>query len=414
MPSSTVSFDFPYQSPLLVACSANCANFLDLMVWDDYVQWAHDITGDEQFARMIDESRPKFLILDAQDRKNAVAQCSERFSAIDLTLLENAKTVASIYCSANEDAMVMAPLWGALTAAVYMGLQTGGVIFELIQGRILESSTELISSQKMWQPNAGTFLSVTGFPEHGYFELVSKGNCRFGLPEISMSNIPEKYASLAASVIRAYAQEMWCLMDHARVDDDRVRKFDLLETVSSRFFPTTFQLFGFEDDSPSQKFPISNKVVRQNLVGKRQIMLTPPPGFSDWGAWFGQFEEPLQSAERGIVASYDDSSVEAELDALETLPMVLQRHEQNQLSDCNVYFKCPFFPEDETLAEEFMWLMVQEIESSTFVGELQNAPIRCTSFQQGELLRVPIDVIVDWIIEHPNGTTEGNFTGAAC
>ena len=357
---------------------------------------------------MIEESKPTFSILNAVDRQGffelIVACLPEEVQAAYLTSQE----VIAVTCSAEAEQFISAPFWGAMTFAAFLASTTDGTVIDLIQCKAFEPSPRLLRAHKSAIPFTEYFLSVIGSQSLGRFDMQSRGNTRFGLPEVAILGVSEDHTSQAALVIRSYVQNLWTQIEVARQTDPNVRETNVPHSIDSEFAPG---IYGVMDSQLRQFSIVVEWSLQSSADGNPLIVLSPTEDEKTWDNWvasYGDLFATLQDSAMRVVdfEGYDRSAQEAR----ESLPAVLSRFSSREIAPGELYFKCSFLTGPDDGPPEFLWVQVQSLTNDSFVGVLRNKSAYDQALQPGLPITLTMAEVFDWIIEYPDGRLEGGYS----
>lgn len=249
-------------------------------------------------------------------------------------------------------------------------------------------------------------ITIHVYRDSEFCRAVSIGLNKFGLPEISIKELPcsnqNTYVSLLNAVIQTLAEKPF-------INSDSTVNIDLSH--------------------------IKNNVVRSSLrtdlksnakekVRIRLKKCTPEEGDNECTQLSLVFDNgsSVQEGEDYVVSKLfgksDDIIIHINHDSLllsvstkerQRLPELRKMFNNGLAPGYSILVKAPF--KIESGGNEWMWVEVTKWTSDSIVGVLQNDPFEIRNLKAGAIVSIKESELFDYILNKPDGTFEGNETG---
>jgi uncharacterized protein YegJ (DUF2314 family) len=238
-----------------------------------------------------------------------------------------------------------------------------------------------------------------------FCRVITLGMLKFGLPDICIENISCYSNENVAYLINLIAQTM-----HEKNQIEKTGKLNIdinalaNKELKARFLDAIQQnaqkkatiniVEGvWEDGDPLNRI-VEIAFPKQNTQIYQEALL----------------EKVFGSKDEVVSVSPDDELLAASERAKAKIPELYKRFSNGLPEGTHLLIKFPFDTPDGD--REWMWVEVIRWEGKMVEGILQNIPKIVKNLRSGQEVRKPIDEMFDYIIQHNDGTQEGNETTA--
>lgn len=257
-------------------------------------------------------------------------------------------------------------------------------------------------------PNVNDHIVFHAYRDSEYCRIVSLGMSKFGLPELSVSNVTCSDQSSFGLVANAIAQTLFedasmfsdstLLVDIKKIKNAAVKDM-LASSVADTKGKAIVQLREVEPaegDNPFFQMELSfangdNTTVHEQQLALAADLLGVQPDFA-------------QQTE------HDEELLGASELARERLPELRQMFNDGLAPGVSIMVKAPFQREDVD-GSEWMWVEVTKWTDTEMEGILQNEPSFISSLTVGASVKIVEDEVFDYILINADGSREGNETG---
>lgn len=295
-------------------------------------------------------------------------------------------------------------------------LELVGSVAERAGGVVWDEDTREMFSLARWRqrasiaaeafPDLSYFITVHGYrdDEDGLARLVTLGMAKFGLPDISLENVPISSTTPANALVNLVCQTLFeanqrrpgpkLAVDVAGVKSPRFRKELGALPGSSRVEISLASARPEPGDADNALYEI---VFPAAGPGKKQEAIER------------LLATVLGKEDSVIPVEHDAEMLAASKRARERL-LALKPHVQKEMQPDEVLqVKLPFPVPGG--GNEWMWVEVVEWNGKTIRGILQNTPFQIPDLAEGARVEGSEDDVFDYILRRSNGTEEGNETG---
>ncbi len=272
-------------------------------------------------------------------------------------------------------------------------------------------STKTWNEQRLFQPSKLPPNVVPQIETHGYrnpdlIRIITLGMKKFGLPDISLENIPVNSSRAAEKLVFLAAQKLFespQLMREGRLNlrADEIKSAELVNSFS--FYDNAKK----ETDlwlwqvGPDEGDP-ENRIIR----------LTASPQFGN-----GEIEA-LEAALTNLFGSegrvsyiQHNQELEAASKAAQAkLPALRTRFQAKLKPNESLLVKAPFKVHGPDGGREWMWVEVLEWDGEEINGILLNDPRAIPNLKAGANVQVRMQDIFDYLLKLSDGKTEGDET----
>lgn len=220
--------------------------------------------------------------LDADEMRELFDELDScHLSDAELSLCKRAQCVVNI-TGVRNGRLHYAPFWAAHLFANRLADAIDGVIIDLGQGTVCSAGHEHDQQQVKGIPLTGAFLTVKAYPkradENKYF-LRTEGMVRFGLPELTLPEVPANLGSDCAYLLRGVAQFLWTQLERAHPEQPFV-------TVESTLkLQAKFCQYGNPTFHSVEELDLPLALELFETRNEAMLVVRPTPDFEDYYDW---------------------------------------------------------------------------------------------------------------------------------
>jgi hypothetical protein len=357
-------------------------------------------------ARMIDNVRKHYTPPDAA----ALKYYGRGLSAAQITALQGARQ-ALVIDFGHPKQYTMDALRNATTLAAQVAAKTGGLLWD-------EETREVFTPEKWRQmrlsawtggvPDISSQISVHAYRDSELVRGVSLGMVKFGLPDIAADQYPWSSNKSMGTLINLLGQalaEGAAVGRDGRIDVDirkiahpqvRERQLEGLMENAQRIGKLILLKAAREEGDPDNRIAAISfaRYPGPDNTARQQAMLSAMFGSTD-GVKYIKHNDALTTA--SVLARKKLTGMEAEF------KRGLRPGEYIQA-------KAPF--PTPAGGNEWMWVEIKKWEGDTIDGLLRNDPYDIPDMRAGQSVRIKLSEVFDYIRVRPDGSSEGNTTGA--
>lgn len=245
------------------------------------------------------------------------------------------------------------------------------------------------------------------YREEEFCRVVSLGMSKFCLPDVSIKDIScndqRTYATLVNALIAALIEnskikgDSTVTIDLEEIKDDKLRKVTLADIKSGALKKATISLRFVRPEQGDDP----NKQLR---------MVFENPSFSSPQEQQNKVVADLFGTEESYVhTEHDDELLQASQRAKSKLPDLMKAFLKGFGPGYSLLLKLPF--KTDSGGREWMWVEVTKWKGDHIEGILQNEPAEVSNLKVGAIVTGSQQDVFDYILNKPDGTTEGNETG---
>ncbi len=237
--------------------------------------------------------------------------------------------------------------------------------------------------------------------------MTTKGLCKFGLPELELTDVPPALANDLIDVVNGlagYLQRLAASTPGSELvleDELRLPLGELLESLA-----------GKPGDSPSSTSTLLGLTYNpSDEEDGADFLSVHPPGDVEQvpETWYYQMLGDLWGRKETMVNVEGDLLVQAHKRALDELPVLKSRF-QAGLEPGEIAMVKYGFPYGDEDRLEFMWVTLESWRGESLVGLLSNHPVHCTELCAGARVEIPEEGIFDWTLHGADGKWIGGYT----
>ncbi len=248
--------------------------------------------------------------------------------------------------------------------------------------------------------------AIHAYREGEYCRAITMGMVKFGLPELSIKNLPCESQASITSLINLVAQT---LAEHPVIAQDSTLQIDINNIKNDSVRKQLMQ--GLKPNA-KKNATVRLRVVPPNEGDNEGLQLMLVFEDEDGTTSFVQQKQVLCNVfgctERASLADRGDEELEAaSARARQKLPGIKLLFNKKEVGYA-VSLKLPFETRDGK--PEYMWIEVTNWDRGTIKGVLQNDPYDVEGLKAGSVVQVKEDDVYDYILYKPDGTQEGGET----
>lgn len=234
-------------------------------------------------------STPRVSKLDNADEKHfftSLKSCN--LSEVQNAFCNRAKTVLNI-SAVRTGSSFFAPFWACHSIAEQLAESVDSICVDLYQGNAFYASSDMQQHKASEIPLAGTFLTVKAYPKgnSNKFFLLTEGMARFGLPELTLTEVPSNLGADGAYLLRAVAQYLWSKLENIHPEQPylTVEETTEMSAVYCEYGNPAFHA------ANQMSIPFALEV----FPSKHETLLVvrPPAGYDDYYDWFLSVTESI-------------------------------------------------------------------------------------------------------------------------
>lgn len=237
-----------------------------------------------------------------------------------------------------------------------------------------------------------------------YCRAITLGMAKFGLPDICMENVscysnkgPVNLINLTAQTL--YEQKQIEEKGKLQVDIKKLKNKDLRETLLEGIVENGKKkgeidlIVGqWEEGDPENRL-IEIAFGRTNPQVEHDALIS---------SIFGSSDEITS-------VKHDDELLAASQRAKDKLPELKEKFTKGLPTGSYLLMKFPF--ESDEGQREWMWVEIVKWQGDEIKGILQNDPYYIPNLKSGQEVTKDVNDMFDYILQHPDGSEEGNETG---
>jgi uncharacterized protein YegJ (DUF2314 family) len=295
----------------------------------------------------------------------------------------------------------------ALALATAVARESGGLVWD-DEARFMFSPEAWSQRETGWSPDGlpdvAAQLAIHAYRDGELLRIITLGMRKFALPDVVVNQVPSGRVQMEA-LVNLLCQR---LVEGARLEKpgqltlslDEVRHATVRGDVIKSLLPearrrTVLHLgIGRRDEGDPE-----NRLV--------EILF---PGTAPQVAQVASIAELFGKKDSLIGARHDKELLAASERARRKALALKPRYAKTPPLNERLSVKAPFKTKDG--GNEWMWVEVVRWEGSTIKGILQNDPYEVPNLKAGARVDVDEKTIFDYILSKPDGTQEGNETGA--
>ncbi len=213
-------------------------------------------------------------------------QCN--LSEVQNAFCNRAKTVLNI-SAVRTGSSFFAPFWACHAIAEQLAESVDSICVDLYQGNAFYGSSDMQQHRASDVPLAGTFLTVKAYPKgnSNKFFLCTEGMVRFGLPELTLTEVPSNLGADGAYLLRAIAQYLWSKLETVHPEqpyltmDETTKMPAIYCELGNAAFHAADQL----------EIPFALEVFQSKH--ETLLVVRPPAGYDDYYDWFLSVTESI-------------------------------------------------------------------------------------------------------------------------
>ncbi|HEY5745346.1 MAG TPA: DUF2314 domain-containing protein [Chryseolinea sp.] len=254
--------------------------------------------------------------------------------------------------------------------------------------------------------NCSSLVTIRTTREDGFCRAVTRGMSSFGLPEISVKNFPCSNRDNFEGLVSAVAQT---LIENPFIDQNSRLLIELKKIKNKNM---RHQYLQGNADNALLTTSVKLKAVQ------------PQEGDNHWHQLFIAFENPDYASpqeeahqlvadlfgfeETHMKTEHDEELLKASENAKKRLPELRTLFNKGLEPGYSITVKAPFKTPDED--NEWMWVEVTQWTDERIEGVLLNDPFGIPDLKVGAIVVISQLEVFDYMLNKPNGTTEGNET----
>ncbi len=256
-------------------------------------------------------------------------------------------------------------------------------------------------------PRLENQISIHAYRKEAFCRAISVGMQKFGLPDIVVNDISCYKMDDMLRLINILAQQL--------ASQPQVYKNEILIDLNK------IKHRDLRDETMASIFENAKKKARINVKPAQREEGDPLNQLIEIDFSNPEYENPQLYQEYILTAlfgskdemsfiDHSDALLKASKEATARLPKLKEQFQKGLEPGYSILLKAPFIDDDGS--NEWMWIEVIHWESETIEGILQNEPYNIKKLKAGAKVKARQSDVFDYILYLPDGTYEGNTTGA--
>ncbi len=258
-------------------------------------------------------------------------------------------------------------------------------------------------------PDVPRNITIHAYKNGEYIRAITLGMVKFGLPDIVVNDFPWSLNKSVGNLINAFAQQLYETgtivkkgefdLDLQGIKHDGARKRYLNGLYDNSTKKASLGLVEgkLEEGDPENRL---FEIVFDKYKGKDKIEKMEDMTTKLWGS-----EDSIS------YVKHNDEILAASKKAKEKIPAIQEAFSKGLAPGEYYMVKSPFLTPDK--GTEWMWVeIVSWKEKDKIIGILKNQPFNIPTLKAGAEVQIKVSEIFDYIHKKPDGTSEGNETGA--
>lgn len=236
------------------------------------------------------KSSTTITTLNASDEKRFSEQLQHcNLSTVEKAFCQRAQSVMMI-SAVRTNSSFFAPFWECHTVARKLSTVMDSIGVDLYQGNAFNPSMDLSQQNAYGVPLSETFLTVKAYQKESSnkFFLVTEGMSRFGLPELTLQEVPGNLGADGAYLLRTIAQYLWSKLDHIHPEQP------YLSVEETTELPAVFCEWGNPafHEADELNIPFALEVFESRV--ETLLVVRQPRGYDDYYDWFLSVTESIR------------------------------------------------------------------------------------------------------------------------
>ncbi|WP_343728170.1 DUF2314 domain-containing protein [Duganella sp.] len=306
------------------------------------------------------------------------------------------------------------PTYAALRAAdsllLQVAEQTGGLIWDEETREIFTTAEWRKRHVDGWQgdvPNIVRHTVIHAYQGDKLIREITLGMAKFGLPDVVISDVAHSQNNQAGNLINILAQ---ALVEGATIGQSGVMTLNL-KTIRHDAFRNA-QLPSLTDNAKAQAQLLLYKGQPEEGDPRNRLLevgfdrYPGPDRYAQQTALFASlfgFTDTLQ------MVKHTDAVLAASTAAKTRLPALRQRFNAGLKPGEYILVKAPFATPEK--GREWMWVEVTKWEEHDITGLLNNEPAQIPTLHSGQIVKVKVADVFDYLLYDGKGGEEGNESG---
>lgn len=222
-------------------------------------------------------------------------------SEIETAFCQRAQTVFNI-SSVRNSASFFAPFWACQAVAQDLAHSVESIIIDMHQGNIVTTDGDNNERDAFGIPLTAKYLTVKGYHKEdapNRFLLYTEGMSRFGLPELTLPEVPSNLLNDGAYLLRAIAQFLWSKLERIHPEQPHLELAPELE-ISAAFCEYGNPAFHARNNELLIPFALDVSETEHETL----LVVKNPTGYDDYYDWLLSVNESILELRLDIQLSY--------------------------------------------------------------------------------------------------------------
>jgi len=278
---------------------------------------------------------------------------------------------------------------------------------------IWDAETRQFISKEYWKEyrmisdksvNISDHTTIHMYRDGEYCRAITLGMSKFGLPDVCVENLSCEGAGSMGTLINLTTQIMF---EKNKVDKAGMLSLDI-ESIKNKGSKNEFLESLYENAEKKIDINIIKGEREEGDPDNRLLEI----GFPKDNPQIEQnalLSELFGYEDNVVTVDHDDAIMAASEHAYETVLEMYDDFKKGFPAGTHLLIKFPF--DNEEGDREWMWVEVVSWKDKTVKGLLQNDPQMIKDLKSGQEVKKHLDLMFDYILYRPDGSSEGNETG---
>ncbi len=306
------------------------------------------------------------------------------------------------------------PTYAALRAADSLLLQvaqrTGGLIWDEETREIFTTAEWRKRHVDSWQgdiPNASRHTVIHAYQGDQLLREITLGMAKFGLPDIVVNDVAHSQNNQTGNLINLLAQ---ALVEGAPIGQGSTMMLNL-KTIRHDVYRNALQPSLADNAKGIAQLALYKGQPEEGDPHNRllEVGFERYPGPDRYARQTALFASLFGFTDTLQMVKHDDAILAASAAAKAKLPALRQRFNAGLKPGEYILVKAPFATPDE--GREWMWVEVTKWDEKQITGLLNNEPAQIPTLHSGQIVKVKVAEVFDYLLYDGKGGEEGNESG---
>ncbi len=306
-------------------------------------------------------------------------------------------------------------VWQALKNAnrivAELATRSGGLLWDEENREVFtpeEWKKRRVESWAVSIPDISDFITIHSYKSGEYVRAITLGMAKFGLPDVVVEDFAWSNNRDMGHLINLFCQAM---AEGAVIETTGEYDLDIHKIKNSEV--REYQIkYLYPNATGTAQLALKKGIWEEGDPNNRLIEI----GFGrypgrDVHARQTKLVDTLFGSQDDVThVEHTDELLAASQRAREKLPILQKRFNEGLEPGGYILVKAPFKVPDG--GNEWMWVEITEWKENNIRGVLNNEPFYIPTLHAGQVVEIKQEDVFDYLERHPDGTEEGNETGA--